>query len=324
MAENHNRHKKSRIRINLEYYGFLLLYKLLHRLSLRSGYRISCALLQLLMHFDRRHHNRTVNHLLHAGFCSTRREAVRFARRSYTEFGKLIVEIVKMDQLYSPDRIFVEGPEATLDYMLPERNPEGPRNVIIATAHLGNWEVAGTAFAEKNGVPMTSLMRAFSNPRIGELILAHRAGAMHSLADKTKGVRPLLRALLNRETATVLIDQHASNREGVVCEFFGHPARVHMTPALLHLKTGVPILPELTVRRPGDNFEFTIEVDDLIRYTPTGDKNRDVQELTQLCISRLEAMIRRHPEQWLWAPRHWLDIDRRCAAQYRDWKPRRG
>ena len=322
MAKNHNRHQKSRIRINLEFYGFWLLYKLLHALSLRTAYRISCALLRFMMHFDRRHHNRTVSHLMHAGLFSDRKEALRFARRSYTEFGKLIVEIVKMDQLYSPDKIYVEGPEATLDYMLPERNPQGPRNVIIVTAHLGNWEVAGTAFSQKNGVPMTSLMRAFSNPRIGEMILAHRASATHTLVDKTKGVRPLLRALLNHETATVLIDQHAANREGVVCEFFGHPARVHMTPALLHLKTGTPILPELTVRRPGDNFEFTVVVDDLIRYTPTGNKEHDVEALTQLCISRLEAMIRRYPEQWLWAPRHWLDIDRRNAEQYKDWKPK--
>ena len=323
MAEHRNRHKKSRIRIDLEYYGFLLLYKVLHRLPLRRAYRLSCMLIRLLMHFDRRHHNRTVSHLIHAGFCADRKEALRFARRSYDEFGKLMVEIVKVDQLYSRDRIFVEGPESTLDYILPERNPEGPRNVIVVTAHLGNWEIAGTAFSERSNVPMTSLMRAFSNPRIGEMILAHRAGAMHTLEDKTKGVRPLLRALLNHETATVLIDQHAAGREGVVCEFFGHPARVHMTPALLHLKTGVPILPELTVRRPGDNFEFTLEVDELIRYAPTGNKARDVQALIQLCISRLEAMIRRCPEQWLWAPRHWLDIDRRNAEQYKDWKPKR-
>lgn len=322
MAGNHHRHQKSRFRINLEFYGFRLLYQLLHRLPLRTAYRTSCALLQLMMCFDRRHHTRTISHLIHAGICADRKEALRFARRSYTEFGKLIVEIVKMDQLYSSDKIHVEGPEATLNYMLPERNPEGPRNVIIVTAHLGNWEVAGTAFSEKNGVHMTSLMRAFSNPRIGEMILAHRASATHTLADKSRGVRPLLRALLNNETATVLIDQHAANREGVVCEFFGHPARVHMTPALLHLKTGVPILPELTVRRPGDNFEFTVVVDDLIRYTPTGDKDHDVKELTQLCISRLEAMIRRYPEQWLWAPRHWLDIDRRNADQYKNWKPK--
>ena len=120
---------------------------------------------------------------------------------------------------------------------------------------------------------------------------------------------------------TMLIDQHAAGSEGVECEFFGHPARVHMTPALLHLKTGLPILPEVTRRVPGEDFRFELVVGDLIRYTPTGDKNRDVQAITQLCISALEKLIREAPEQWLWAPRHWLDINRREAEKYRDWKP---
>ena len=35
----------------------------------------------------------------------------------------------------------------------------------------------------------------------------------------------------------------------------------------------------------------------------------------------LEKLIMEQPEQWLWAPRHWLDINRRQAAQYKDWTP---
>ena len=165
-------------------------------------------------------------------------------------------------------------------------------------------------------------MRHFSNPRVGELILNNRRAPNHILADKRRGVRPLLKALNNREIATMLIDQHASSKEGVECEFFGHPARVHMTPALLHLRTGIPILPELNTRLPGDDFRFEMTCGELIRYTPTGDKERDVALLTQQCISALEELIRRHPEQWLWAPRHWLDINRSCAAEYANWKPR--
>ena len=59
----------------------------------------------------------------------------------------------------------------------------------------------------------------------------------------------------------------------------------------------------------------------LIRYTPTGDKEKDVQIITQQCISALEKMIREEPLQWLWAPRHWLDINRRQAPLYKNWKP---
>ena len=311
--------EKSKFRIYLEYIPFRILYALLHVLPIRWGTALVTPLVALLYLVDRRHARRSVEHILHAGITDDRAEAVRIARRSYREFGKLLVEIVKMDQLYSQARIAAGGSEEALDLVTPERNP-GSRQVIIVTAHFGNWEVAGTAFAEYSGVPMFSLMRAFSNPLIGELILAHRRSKVHMLIDKKLGIRPVLKALNEGRTATVLIDQHAAGSEGVECMFFGHPARVHMTPALLHLKTGVPIQPEVTVRI-ADDFRFELRFGKPIRYQPTGDKQKDVLVISQMCISELEEMIRECPEQWLWAPRHWLDIDRRQAEQYRNWKP---
>ena len=76
-------------------------------------------------------------------------------------------------------------------------------------------------------------------------------------------------SLIKGKNVTMLIDQHAAGNEGVECVFFGHPARVHMTPALLHLKTGSPSLPDLTFRT-GKNFTFDLRVGNLIRDTPTG------------------------------------------------------
>ncbi|MBR0407598.1 MAG: hypothetical protein IJI53_06150, partial [Clostridia bacterium] len=70
---------------------------------------------------------------------------------------------------------------------------------------------------------------------------------------------------------------------------------------------------------PGEEFRFAMTAGELIRYTPTGDKARDVYAVTQMCISALEELIRRHPEQWLWAPRHWLDINRGHDAEYANW-----
>ena len=46
------------------------------------------------------------------------------------------------------------------------------------------------------------------------------------------------------------------------------------------------------------------------KYKPTGDKDKDVREITQLCTTALEKLIAQQPEQWMWAARRWLDIDR--------------
>ena len=313
--------EKSKFRIYAEYYPFCVLYGILHLLPLKVGYAICTFLFRLLFIADRRHRVRTIQHLVHAGLFANEAEARRFAKVTYLEFAKLLVEIVKMNQLYSRDKISIVGSPGAIEYAEPGPGKEVGGQVIIVTAHYGNWEVAGTAYSEQANRPMTSFMRPFGNPLIGEMILNHRGGDLHDLVDKHEGIRPILRAAAAGRNITMLIDQHAAGAEGVDCEFFGHPARIHMTPALLHLKTGIPILPEITRRKPGSNFEFELVFGDLIRYKPTGDKQRDIQVVCQMCATALEKLIMEQPEQWLWAPRHWLDINRRQAAQYQDWTP---
>lgn len=292
----------------LEYIPFLLLFKFIHALPLKTGYAISGFLISILYVLDFRHRNRTIAHLLHAGVAADRTEAGNLARKTFREFSKLLVEIVKMDQCYSKSKLHRSGSPAALDAVLsPDKKN---RNVIIVTAHYGNWEVAGTAFSDLSRINMLSIMRPFDNPYIGELILSHRRSDVHELVDKQGSVRAVLKALQQGRNISILIDQHASRKEGVENTFFGHPCRTHMTPALLHLKTGIPILPELTRRLPGDNFEFELIAGDLIEYKPTGDKEHDIREITQLCTTALEKMIAEQPEQWMWAARRWLDIDR--------------
>ncbi len=302
------RKPKSQFVIYLEFIPFWLLYHFIHILPLRVGYGLSQGLFRGLFVLDARHRKRAIQHLMHAGVAQTPREAHRIAARTYAEFSKLLVEIVKMDQCYDPAKIKVVGSPGSVDRVLHATREN--INVIIVTAHYGNWEVAGTAFSDQARRKMLSIMRPFANPLIGDMILDHRRSDVHELVSKESGLRSILKALHDGKNISILIDQHASRSEGVETTFFGHPCRTHMTPALLHLKTGVPILPELTRRVAGGNFEFEVVVGDLIEYTPTGDKDHDIREISQLCTTALEKLIAEQPEQWLWAARRWLDINR--------------
>ena len=287
--------EKSKFRIYAEYYPFCVLYGILHLLPLKVGYAICTFLFRLLFIADRRHRVRTIQHLVHAGLFANEAEARRFAKVTYLEFAKLLVEIVKMNQLYSRDKISIVGSPEAIEYAEPGPGKEVGGQVIIVTAHYGNWEVAGTAYSEQANRPMTSFMRPFGNPLIGEMILNHRGGDLHDLVDKHEGIRPILRAAAAGRNITMLIDQHAAGAEGVDCEFFGHPARIHMTPALLHLKTGIPILPEITRRKPGSNFEFELVFGDLIRYKPdVRDRTRKTDHGAAGAVALGAAALARH------------------------------
>jgi len=313
--------EKSNLRIYAEYLPFRVLYAALQALPLKVGYALSNALFGVLFLIDRRHRVRTIQHVMHANIVKDKDEARAFARRSYGEFAKLLVEVVKMDQLYTRDKISAAGDPAAIAAVFPGDGAPGIQ-VIITSAHYGNWEVAGTAFSELANRPMSSFMRPFGNPLIGRMILGQREGGVHDLIDKNAGVRPILRAAAAGRNLTMLVDQHASGAEGVECRFFGHPAQIHRTPALLHLKTGIPIQPEITRRKAGANFEFELVLGPQIRYTPTGDKERDIAEISQQVATAMEKLIQEDPVQWLWTPRHWLDINRRQSANYAQNTPR--
>ncbi len=142
--------------------------------------------------------------------------------------------------------------------------------MIITTAHYGNWEVLSKNFKLIFGRHVTALMRVFDNPKIGAYIYDERNSEDSStMISKQGGIRHLVKALKNDHSICLLIDQHAGREAGIETTFFGQPARTHSSPALLHLKTGIPILP-FVVRRMDNNAHFEIVCKDPIIHTPTG------------------------------------------------------
>ena len=311
MTKQHHKHEESRWRIRLEYYPLKLLYHIIRLLPLPCAYRFARFIGRLLYRVDSLHRKRTVEHILHAKVTADPKAARKMARRVFEHFSMLLIEIFKADQCFDLNKVRLVGDPETIRRCFPHDGQPAGESCIIVTAHYGNWEIAGGAMALLAGNPLVSLMRPFSNPLIGEMILRNRRTPVHEVLDKSGGIRGVLKALRTHKNIALLIDQHAAESEGVENVFFGQPCRTHTSPALLHLKTGITIMPEVTRRLPGDRFEFEMEVGPLIDYKPTGDTAKDVQLLTQMCTDALEKLIRKEPEQWLWAHRRWLNINRK-------------
>jgi Kdo2-lipid IVA lauroyltransferase/acyltransferase len=300
--------QKSTIIIWLEFIPFLLLYSFVRMLPLKIAYTANKFIFRLLYLVDAKHRNRSIQHILYAGVRDNQKDAARLARAYYSCLAKLLVEIIKSDQCYSLDKTKAVGCQETIDKVFTRGGKN--QNVILVTAHYGNWEVAGTAIAEYTGINMASIMRPFGNPLIGQIILKNRASGIHEMVPKQGGIKGILKAIKKKKIATFLVDQHAATKDGgVETIFFGKPCRTHTAPALLHLKTGVPIMPELT-RRIDDNFGFEFMVGELIEYKPTDNKEQDIKNITQLYTTALEKMIAEQPEQWMWTHRRWLNINR--------------
>ena len=101
------------------------------------------------------------------------------------------------------------------------------------------------------------------------------------------------------------MDQHASKKQGVVVDFLGRPASTHTSPARLHLTTGVPMLVGAFIREAP--FRYRVFAGEPLTVTRTGDRERDTVATVAEINRQLGEIIRRYPEQYLWAHRRWRE-----------------
>jgi KDO2-lipid IV(A) lauroyltransferase len=177
-----------------------------------------------------------------------------------------------------------------------------PGGVLVLTAHFGNWELLGLAHV-LSGLPLAVVARPLDSAILNRLVewLRRRTGA--ELIAKHRALKPVLGALRRGRMVAILLDQNASRAEAVFVPFFGHPASTSRGLALLALRTGRPIVPIFMHREPDGHHRIVVEPP--LWPSPGASTAGAVLELTAECVRRIEATIRRWPEQWFWLHRRW-------------------
>lgn len=171
------------------------------------------------------------------------------------------------------------------------------KGVLVATAHLGNWELSAFAHAFMTA-PMHIVVRPLDNARIDALVERYRALSGNHIVTKRDAAREILRALRANEAVGILIDQNTAPAEGVFIDFFGAKACAGTAFAKLAHHSGAAVVPGYAVwsseeRRYVLHFDHPIEM--------TGDILADTQRIH----THLENVILQHPDQWLWIHRRW-------------------
>lgn len=227
-------------------------------------------------------------------------EVRRIARDSFRHLAKCAVEIVHM-----PRELKRRGMDDIIQGGGIEHLRAGlaaGKGVIVATAHMGNWEVLG-AMCNAFGVPFTSVYRPLDNPLLDRWVRSTRASGGQTLVTKEGALRAVVHTLKTGGTFVLLVDQDARSH-GIFAPFFGTPASTIPSPAELALRTGSVILTGVS-RRVGPGFRYVGAFDPPVEVKDTGDREADVLRITSKINANLEAGIRLAPEQWLWSHRRW-------------------
>lgn len=176
------------------------------------------------------------------------------------------------------------------------------RTGIYVSGHFANWELMAIAIRQA-GVPSCFVYRAANNPLVDEFIIKTRARAMgsHQIPKGPRGARGLIDAIKSGVSLTMLVDQKLN--DGIAVPFFGRMAMTTPAPARLALKFGVPLHTASIERLKGARFRMT--VCEPIDFAKSGDDEEDARRLTARVAEKIEAAVRRRPDQWLWLHRRW-------------------
>jgi KDO2-lipid IV(A) lauroyltransferase len=176
------------------------------------------------------------------------------------------------------------------------------KGVIGVTGHIGNFELLAAYFSLR-GYKMSVVGRELYDPRLDRLLLRNRESVGLENIPSSAGVKPIMRALKAGRFLGVLADQDSSRVRGVFVDFFGRPARTPAGPGLLSYKTGSPIIP-MAILRKGKN-RHKIVVKPQVELGFSGDREKDLVDVTQKYTKVLESIIRECPAQWLWMHDRW-------------------
>ena len=283
----------------LEAWSAAVVSAILRRLPRGAALWLGRCLGRLMGVLDPRHVGLAVENLRRAFPDWDERRLDETARGVYVHFGQVLLDILWLQGRPREEVlqvVEVQGREHV------ERAMAAGRGAIMATAHMGNWEVHGVAHGWIFGA-IDVIARPLDNPALDLRLNALRGASGNSIVYKQRALARILRSLRAGRGVAILVDQNVQAREGVFVEYFGRPAATTTVVAALVLKTGCAVVPAHSEVLPDGRYRMIY--DPPLSWTPSGDRDADIRRITQDVTRQIEKWVRRAPEQWLWTHRRW-------------------
>lgn len=172
------------------------------------------------------------------------------------------------------------------------------KGVLLAGAHLGNWELGGVLLRKFYDYPITVVAMAEPSPGINR----RRKAIRRFLGVDTLEVRKsmdtplqILRLLSENRIVAMLLDRHLG-RDRIEVKMLDRRAFFLRTPALMSSLSGAPLLPAVLVRE--DDGRFSGVTGEPIYVERSGDRERALQRASQAYATFLEKQVRLYPHLW--------------------------
>ncbi|NWK56826.1 hypothetical protein HW115_14480 [Verrucomicrobiaceae bacterium N1E253] len=222
----------------------------------------------------------------------------RLTRKTFMQTGANLIASIRT-ATFSPEKILQSIEITGEEHLLKTRKSE--KGTICLLSHMGNWEFLAQAhLALPELKPTGTLYRPINNPLIDALIRRRRGSQGTKVFSRRDGFFKPIAHIKEGGSLGVLADQQAG-AHGLAVPLFGKLTSLTNLPAILHRRTGAPIVPiAVSTIAPG-KWKFTVYP----ALDIPENKQSNTVYITALCAQAYERAMSAHPADVLWMHGYW-------------------
>jgi KDO2-lipid IV(A) lauroyltransferase len=232
--------------------------------------------------------------------------AIPLARQSFAHNARSFLEIFhahQMDWRVLNERVRVQDPALFAAYCAETRP------LVVATAHLGAWELL--SLVTRLYFPGRRRMVVVRRPKdmaLHRTMLRLRSWPGLEVLEHRNAAFAVLKSLKRGGKVGFLVDHNCSRDEAVFLPFLNRVAAVNAGPAILAVRGGAVVWPcfLLHERREDGRAGYVFHQQPPLDTTALeGGRDEKIRQTAEFYTRAVEQAVRAHPEQWFWMHRRW-------------------
>jgi len=287
----------------LEYLLVVLFSGLIRILPLRAALALGWVVAACSHFIGRVHVERTCTRVRQVlGPDAPEKEVRRIAWLSWRNLCFNAIDGFRFARL-TPEKIRKQPLTASVEKKIRTILDSSESGFILATPHMGNWEIAGVA-GDLMGFPLFVIVRKQKNPLINNYINRMRRSfnleVLNREAKMWKGVADRIK---QGKILAILPDINAKRR-GITVDFVNGKASIAPGAAVFAQLAKCPVYP-IIVRRIGwTRHDATLL--DPVCPDPDADRDADQHRIMQEIMTAFTSEILKTPEQYFWHNKRWV------------------
>ena len=236
-----------------------------------------------------------INNLKNSNIGENENERKKIIKTMWGNYGRILAEypyLKKFNEKTYNKYISIEG----IEYL--EEIKKNKKKVVFVSGHFNNFELMAMQI-ENSGIDLAAIYRPLNNIFLNKTMEKIRKNYICKVQIKKgkSGTRDLLKHFKKGYSIALMIDQRVS--EGVQVKLFNNNAYTTTIPAQIVKKYNCEIVPVYIYRLNKSFFKMTV-------YKPIKfEKDISIENITQELNYKLEKMIIKNPEQWIWSHDRW-------------------